>query len=133
MNVEAIVVSGQTGALLAVGVLLAYPVARYSTNVAHTKGLVLLSAGFFSLAASYGVGLAVGTPVAGLSLSLLSALFGTAGVARFALPFVRTDGADGFDAGSGRSRTDEPETSGSEGGESETRGSSGGFGDAKRE
>ncbi|GAB3423386.1 hypothetical protein GCM10027435_29310 [Haloparvum alkalitolerans] len=128
MNVETLVVSAQTGALLAVGALLAYPVVRYSTNVAYTRGMVLLSAGFFALAASYGVGLLVETQVPGRALSLLAALLGTAGVTHFARPFVRIDGSAGFDAGGGMGRT-----GGEERDEPETDGTMGGFGDAKRE
>ncbi|WP_058366990.1 hypothetical protein [Haloparvum sedimenti] len=128
MTVEALVVSAQTGALIAVGVLIAYPVVRNSTNVAYTLGMVLLSVGFFALAASYGVGLLVETQVPGQALSLVAALLGTAGVARFARPFVRIDGSARFDAGGGMGRT-----GGGERDETETDGTTGGFGDAKGE
>lgn len=74
--------------LLATSALLAYPVVRYSTNVAHTGGTLALAVSFFLLtvaavdAVVYGASLRLSTVV------LLASLASLVGTAAFARPFL---------------------------------------------
>ena len=86
----------QTTALVIASLFLLYPVVAYAHNVAHTRGLVLISSAFVVLTVSYVVWAATGTRdiSAGMGLvpsvlNLAAAVTAAAGVWQFARPFVR--------------------------------------------
>lgn len=85
------VLIAQTTALVAASLLLAYPVVAYARNVAHTRGLVLLSGAFLTLTATYVASFVYRMAVLSAALDLLAALLAAAGMGEFARPFVRAD------------------------------------------
>lgn len=94
MSLVSFVLIAQTTALVIVSVLLAYPVVAYARNVAHTRGLVLLSAAFLTLTVTYVASFVYRTSAVSAALDLLSALLAAAGTWEFARPFVRADDRD---------------------------------------
>ncbi|MBP1985684.1 hypothetical protein [Halolamina salifodinae] len=88
--------------LLVTSALLLYPVVRYSTNVAHPRGTLALSAAFFLLtvaavdAVLYGASLRLSAVVL---LASLASLVGTAAFARPFLSLPARPGDTGADAG----------------------------------
>lgn len=106
----------QTATLVIASLLLAYPVLAYARNVAYTWGLVLLSAAFFVVTATYVTTFFFHAPVVSGVLDLFGATLAALGTWRFARPFVRvgdemevttpaestaTDGATGGFEGAG--------------------------------
>lgn len=79
----------QTTALVIASLLILYPVIAYAHNVAHTRGLLLLSAGFLTLTVSYIVSVVFDMGVESAVLDLAAALLAAAGTWEFARPFVR--------------------------------------------
>ena len=79
----------QTTALVIASLLILYPVATHAHNVAHTRGLILLSAGFLTLTVSYVAWVVFDMGVESAALDLAAALLAAAGIWEFARPFVR--------------------------------------------
>lgn len=132
MSVETVILTIQTLTLVAVSVLLAYPIAKYSSNVAYTQGMVTLSAAFFALSIGYAIGMFTPYLIVERVVILLSAVLGLIGVTYFARPFIEFDETDSFadeHDHSGEQATGDEEPITEEGvGDTE-----GGFGDAVRE
>jgi hypothetical protein len=84
----------QTTMLVIATALLAYPVVAYARNVAHTRGLLLLTGSFLLLTFTYVISFVFHLPVVSGILDLVSATFAAFGVWQFARPFVRFDGGE---------------------------------------
>ncbi|UPV99747.1 hypothetical protein M0R88_14655 [Halorussus gelatinilyticus] len=84
----------QTTMLVITSVLLVYPVVAYARNVAHTRGLLLLAAGFLTLTFSYVASVPLGMSLVSSLLDFAASVFAAAGIWQFARPFVRLDGRD---------------------------------------
>lgn len=84
----------QTMALVITSVLLAYPIVAYAQNVAHTRGLLLLSGAFLVLMFTYVTSFVFQSPVVSSVLDLISATLAALGIWQFARPFVRFDGGE---------------------------------------
>lgn len=91
MSAVSFVLIAQTTALVIVSLLLAYPVVAYARNVAHTRGLLLLSGSFLTLTVTYVASFVYQMHAVSAAFDLLSALFAGAGSWEFAKPFVRSD------------------------------------------
>lgn len=74
--------------LLVTSLLLVYPVVRYATNVAHTRGFLSLAVAFFLLTAGAVQGLLFGRPDGVSLLSVTASLFALLGSFLFARPFL---------------------------------------------
>lgn len=84
----------ETATLVVASLLLVYPVVACARNVAHTRGLALLSASFFAVTATYVVTFFLDAPVVSGALGLLGATLAALGTWEFARPFVRTPDGD---------------------------------------
>lgn len=84
----------QTMVLVIASVLLAYPIVAYAQNVAHTRGLLLLSGAFLVLMFTYVVSFVFHLPVVSGVLDLVSATLAALGIWQFARPFVRFEGGE---------------------------------------
>lgn len=74
--------------LLVTSLLLVYPVVRYASNVAHTAGLVALSAAFLLLTVAAVDGFLFGRSVRVSAAVLFASLAALVGTVSFARPFL---------------------------------------------
>lgn len=96
MTPETVVVLVQTAALAVTSLLLAYPLVRRSHHVAHRRGFLSLSAGFFVLTLGYLLGMVYSGLLYRLVLFAAS-LLGLLGSWYFARPFLRLGDDGAFD------------------------------------
>lgn len=115
MSVETAIVTIQTVALVCTCLGLAYPVVRYSQNVAHTEAVIALTVAFVLLTVGYVVDVLYGDPLVYRLITFPAAVVAFLSVWYFARPFVRLDEEVDLSAGTGTDDAD------------------GGFGDAVRE
>lgn len=85
---EAFAFVAQTATLVAASLLLAYPVVAYARNVAHTRGLLLLTGALVAMTLTYVVYFLFDMALVSGVLDLTAALLLAAGVWEFARPFV---------------------------------------------
>ena len=88
------VLIAQTTLLVVVSFLLVYPVVAYAQNVAHTRGMLLLSGAFMVLMLTYVASFVFHADLVSGVLDLTAALLAAVGTWQFARPFVRLDGGD---------------------------------------
>jgi hypothetical protein len=84
----------QTTILVITSALLVYPLVAYARNVAHTRGLLLLSGAFLVLMTTYVASFVFHAGVVSSVLDLTSATLTALGLWEFARPFVRFDGSE---------------------------------------
>ncbi|WP_276301126.1 hypothetical protein [Halorussus lipolyticus] len=93
-NFVSLVFIAQTTMMVLTSALLVYPVLAYAQNVAHTRGLLLLSGAFLALTVSYVAAIPLGMTLTSAVLDVVSALLAALGLWQFARPFVRFDGGE---------------------------------------
>lgn len=133
VGLESVILFVQTTAMILAALLLAYPLVRYSRNVAYTEGMVSLAIGFFGLAAGWVVLLFTDYVILYRTLVVCAALFGLVGAMYFALPFIHIeDQYDQSEFVTGGAQPTDEDGSGAPTDET-TEDDDGGFGDAVRE